>query len=139
MQQENLPLRIVSRPTGADVSIEAIARKGSLTEAVFLAMEVANVKDNVVCLELDIDPATFSKIRSGTRYFPMNKIGALMDLCGNDIPLRWLAHHRGYGLVRLKCELEKENEQLRSELEEQARKFEYFEEFMTIAQKGAGR
>ena len=135
MQQGKLPLAIHGRRSGELVSTEAISRRSTLTKAIIFSFEVASIPDNVVCLELDIDAATYSKIKSGTRNFPPDKLIEAMDLAGNEIPLQWLAHRRGYGLVRLQSELERENEELKQKLAEQSQKLEHFSEFLTLAKK----
>lgn len=56
-----------------------------------------------------------------TRHFPFEHLLQFMEAIDNEIPLRWLALKRGYGLVRLKSALELENDKLRRELEEKAR------------------
>jgi len=53
-----------------------------------------------------------------------------MEVCGNEIPLRWLALSRGYGLFRLKSEVELENERLKAELSAQEAKLATIMEFM---------
>ncbi len=39
-----------------------------------------------------------------------------MEICGNDIPLRWSAMRHGLGLVRLKSSLEKEIDKLQAQI-----------------------
>ena len=56
-----------------------------------------------------------------TRHFPFEHLIQFMDAIDNDIPLRWLALKRGFGLVRLKSAVELENEQLRLKLAEKER------------------
>jgi|GEM_PF-2749195 len=46
------------------------------------------------------------------------KLSALMDVCGNDAPLHWMLHQRGYDLHsirKLETETERENRRLREE------------------------
>lgn len=64
------------------------------------------------------------------RHFPPDKITELMNITQNNIPLRWLALSRGYGLYRLKSEVELENEQLKEELARQQGKLETIQEFL---------
>lgn len=40
-------------------------------------------------------------------HFPTDKLEQFMDLVGNEIPLQWLAHRRGKGLVLLLSEAER--------------------------------
>lgn len=108
-EQKMLDLRVVRQSDAPDVSDAVIKTKNCLTDAVFFSIEVAGLQPKAVCIDLLIDGATLSKIKSGTRHFPPDKIEPLMDITGNEIPLRWLALKRGYGLVRLQSEVEREN------------------------------
>ena len=135
MEQVRLGLAIHSRRNGDSIQIEDIARRDTLTKAIIFSFDVAGLNDATVCAELGIDAATYSKIKSGSRHFPPDKIPDAMDLAGNDIPLRWLAHKRGCGVFKLQSELERENEDLKRKLAEQSKKFEHFTEFLTIAKQ----
>lgn len=65
-----------------------------------------------------------------TRHFPFEHILQFMEAIDNDIPLRWLALKRGFGLVRLKSTLEIENERLKAELAEQQREMLVIKNFL---------
>lgn len=112
------------------ISIDAVRKRETLTQAVFFALDVANISDQRLSLELDIDPATISKIRKGSRFFPPDKIARVMELAGNHIPLMWLADHAGFGLVRLQTEVEKENLRLREEVLTLSRRLEVVSDFI---------
>lgn len=112
------------------VGIDTVRRKPSFTAAVFLGLELANITDQRLSLELEIDPATLSKIRNGSRFFPPDKIVRVMELCGNVVPLMWLADHCGYGLVRLQSEVERENLSLKAEMRELKNKLAVVTEFL---------
>lgn len=63
--------------------------------------------------------AQFSRWLSGTEGVQWPKFVALMDKCGNDAPLMWMLHQRGYDLHSLRrreSELERENRELRERL-----------------------
>lgn len=64
------------------------------------------------------------------RHFPFENITTFLDAIDNDIPLRWLALKRGFGLVRLKSSVEIENERLKRELEEKAREMDVIKAFL---------
>jgi hypothetical protein len=100
--------------------------------AIKLCAELAPVDDKVICLELKIDAGQWSRIKSGQAHFPDEKLTMLMDVCGNEVPLRWLALNRGYGLVRLKSALEAELESARQEIANLNVKLEHFEEFQSM-------
>lgn len=44
----------------------------------------------------------------GEGHFPVDKLNLLMEMCGNQSPLIWLAHSNGLGLVILKSEAERQ-------------------------------
>lgn len=72
-----------------------------------------------VYAELEIDAGHWSRILRGEAHFPVNKLHALMDLCGNEAPLQWLVHDRGYDIDSLRVrenELEQRNRELREEV-----------------------
>lgn len=129
--QDLLPLH-VKRKSTHEISDEVIARKPEFLDAIILCMHMAPVDRKVIPVELEIDNAQWSRIINGQAHFPPNKLSKLMDICGNEVPLRWLAMHRGYGLVRLQSELEKENEDLKLQILEQSKKLEHMKEFMTL-------
>lgn len=129
--QEPLPLKVV-REQKTDISDELIAGKGSLREAVKLCAELAPINDDVLCRELDIDPGQWTRIKNGQAHFPLEKYGDLMDVCGNEVPLRWLAQSRGYGLVRLKSAVEAELQAEREKTAALEMKLKHFEEFSQL-------
>ena len=130
-RQETLPLR-VPRVTGGDVTDETIRGRSGLLSAINLCIAVSGLQDNEVAAEIGMDEGQFSRCRKGTAHFPPDKIDVIEDVCGNEIPTRFKALSRGYGLVRLKSFLEEENEGLRSKLAEAELKLEHFKEFQTM-------
>jgi hypothetical protein len=68
---------------------------------------------------LKADKAQFSRWLSGAEGIVWSKFTALMDGCGNDAPLLWMLHARGYdlgSLRRVETELERQNRELRDEV-----------------------
>ncbi len=94
-----------------DVPLELVAKRKSLLGAINLCIDLSGLDDKEVVLSLGLDSGHFSHLRKGKGHFPPDKISALMDLCGNEAPLIWLAHTRGYGLVVLKSEAERRAEE----------------------------
>lgn len=127
--QGSLNLRVV-RPIVEALTDDQVLALPSLTAACFRCIDTSGLQDKVICLQLDIDAPVLSRARSGAANFPPDKIDALMDLCGNEVPLRWQALRRGYGMVRLKSAVEMENERLRAQLAESQKKLETITEFM---------
>jgi len=70
-------------------------------------------------MSLGIDAGHWTRISKGEAHFPQEKLNALMDFCGNEVPLIWLADRRGYELKPLMTSLEKENAELRAKIAEQ--------------------
>lgn len=98
---------------------EEVARKQSLGAAIELCAEVGGYTlDKTLQAELGVDKAQFSRWQSGTEGVTWPKFAKLMDLCGNDAPVLWMLHQRGYDLAsvrRRETTTERENRMLREE------------------------
>lgn len=96
-----------------------IARKQSLGGAIELCAELAGYElDKQLATDLKVDKAQFSRWTNGTEGVLWPKLSALMDRCGNDAPVLWMLHARGYDLHsirRVETELERQNRLLREE------------------------
>lgn len=108
---EQPELALSRRAVMQAVPIELVVNRKSMLSAINLCIDLSGLDDKEVHLALDIDAGHFSHLRKGNGHFPPDKIAALMDLCGNEAPLIWLAHSRGYGLVVLKSEAERRAEE----------------------------
>lgn len=110
-QQISLPVEV--RP-------EEVMRKQSLGAAIELCAELGGYTlDKSLQQELGVDKAQFSRWLSGTEGVQWSKFVSLMDKCGNDAPILWMLHQRGYDLHSLRrreSELERENRELRERL-----------------------
>ena len=110
MTQVSIPVTV--RP-------EEVARKHSLGAAIELCAELAGFGlDKELQTRLGVDKAQFSRWHSGAEGVCWPKFAKLMDTCGNDVPLLWMLHQRGYDLHsvrKLESEVEKQNRQLREE------------------------
>lgn len=85
------------------VNPEEVARKKSLGAAIELCAEVAGfAMDKELQQELEVDKAQFSRWLSGTEGIVWPKLERLMDRCGNDAPLFWMLHQRGYDLYGIR-------------------------------------
>lgn len=104
----------------AVVSPEEIAREKSLGGAIELCAKVGGFSlDKTLQQELEVDKAQFSRWQSGAEGIIWPKLSKLMDTCGNDAPLLWMLHARGYDLHsvrRTETETEKDNRKLREEV-----------------------
>ena len=96
-----------------------VAREKSLGAALELCAKAAGYAlDKELQLKLGVDKAQFSRWQSGEEGIKWPKFEALMDACGNDAPLLWMLHARGYDLYsirRQETEVERDNRRLREE------------------------
>lgn len=110
MTQLSLPVEI--RP-------EEVMRKQSLGKAIELCAEAAGFSlDKELQQTLGVDKGQFSRWLSEQEGVKWDKFSLLMDTCGNDAPLLWMLHNRGYDLYSLRkkeTETERENRILREE------------------------
>ncbi len=98
------------KPEMQRVDICSIDAQPSFTAAIRLCQQLSGLEDKEIVGKRGIVPdlAQWSRItRSGRHYFPQDKLNAFMDLCGNEVPLIWLARSRGYDLRPLETEMER--------------------------------
>lgn len=111
MNQLSLPVEV--RP-------EEVMRKQTLGGAIELCAELGGFTlDKSLQQELKVDKAQFSRWLSGQEGVQWAKFTELMDKCGNDAPVLWMLHQRGYDLNSLRrreSETERENRLLREEV-----------------------
>lgn len=94
-------LRLVRKAQQLDPSI--VTAQPSLLASIKLCVSLGGFEnEKPVAHRLEIDPGHWSRVMSGNAHFPTDKLGDLMDLCGNEAPLLWLVHHRGYDLGSLR-------------------------------------
>jgi hypothetical protein len=101
-----------------DVDAALVHRQSSLLAAIQLCLQAAGIADKEAHLALGIDAGHWSRMLRGDAHFPLHLLGPLMDMAGNEAPLEWLAHSRGYELRPLETELER---QVREEQERNAK------------------
>lgn len=101
------------------VTASEVAREQSLGGAIELCAKVAGFSlEKELQLALGVDKAQFSRWQSGTEGILWPKLTKLMDHCGNNAPLLWMAQDRGYDLHAMRMretETERENRELREE------------------------
>ena len=68
-----------------------------------------------------VDGTQLSRWRSGSEGIKWDKFLGLMDVCGNDAPLLWMLHQRGYDLHSLRKRETEYQKALREEREENQR------------------
>lgn len=93
MAQLGIPIEV----SEAQISIEK-----TLGAAIDLCAKVAGLEGKQVETDLKLDKAQWSRWKSGGEGIVWPKLVAVMDHCGNDAPLLWMNHFRGYDLATLR-------------------------------------
>jgi len=104
-----------------EVTPTEVARKSSLGGAISLCAEAAGLEPKTLQAELKLDKAQWSRWESGQEGVIWPKLEAVMDRCGNDAPLLWMLHARGYDLASLRKRETETERALRTAKEELAR------------------
>lgn len=114
---------MVVNPTQISIPVEVrpeeVMRKQSLGSAIELCIELVDKEEKQIQSDLGVDKGQFSRWKSGQEGIVWAKFVKLMDTCGNDAPLLWMLHQRGYDLYSLRrkeTETERENRLLREEV-----------------------
>lgn len=102
----------------SDVTSQEVSRETSLGGAIALCARAAGLEPKEIQHKLKTDKAQWSRWESGAEGIVWHKFVALMDLCGNEAPLLWMDHMRGFDLASMRKrenETERENRLLREE------------------------
>lgn len=116
---------------GLDFSL--INKQPDFLSAINLCVDLSGIPDDSIHEHLGIAQAQWSRIRKGNAHFPPNKLEALMDYCGNEVPLVWLAIKRHYELIPTLSAMEKRIAEKDALIAEQNIKIKHFEEFMKMS------
>lgn len=103
---------IAQRPEMQAISPALIARQPSMTSALQLCKTLSGLDDKAFIGHGGIvkDSAQWSRIMSaGQHNFPQDELNKFMDKAGNEAPLLWLVHSRGYDIASMR-KLESETE-----------------------------
>lgn len=107
-----------------EVPLAEVVRKATLGKAIEYCAELAGYDygkelERALCDRgVKCDDTQLSRWKKGEEGIKVEKFFGLMDVCGNDAPLLWLLHARGYDLAsvrRRETELQRENRLLREE------------------------
>lgn len=101
-----------------DVSASEIAREKTLGGSIGLCIKAAGYEPKEVQAALKLDKGQWSRWESGQEGVVWPKLVSVMDYCGNNSPVLWMAYDRGYDLSRMvkrESEIERQNRMLREE------------------------
>lgn len=102
-----------------EMDLDAVKRQKSLGAAIALCAGFAGFDlDKQLSSRLHVDKSQLSRWQSGTEGIMWPKLDMVMAVCGNDAPVLWQLHQRGYdlhSLRKLESETQRENRLLREE------------------------
>ena len=98
-----------------------VAREKSLGGAIDLCAKAAGFEfDKQLSVALGVDKGQFSRWSSGAEGIKWPSLTRLMDHCGNDAPLLWMNHVRGWDLHAMRHRESETERRLRLAQEENA-------------------
>lgn len=109
-----------------EVPLSEVVRKPSLGKAIEYCAELAgyaydkSLEDALKRAGVSVDNTQLTRWRQGGEGIKWEKFSGLMDVCGNDAPLMWMNHARGWdvgSMRRRETEIQRENRLLREENE----------------------
>lgn len=125
-----LELPIAPRCIQVRIAAEIIAAQPTKLAAIKLCIQASGLNDKTIGAALDIDSGHMARMLNGQAGFPNNKEHALMDLCGNEIPLEWDAMKRGKELKPLLSTVEQQLQAERAARLEAERQLEIIKRFV---------
>lgn len=111
-------MALVQSQIPVDVPAADVRRQADLGSAIALCMSLGGKSHKVVEGDLELASGQLTRWISGQEGIKWERLDALMTLCGNDAPILWMVHRRGWDLHamrRLETETERENRLLREE------------------------
>jgi hypothetical protein len=135
LADHQLPLRLARTTQVVDPSI--VIAQPTMLHAIKLCITLGGFEsEKQVYGALDIDAGHWSRITRGDAHFPVDRLSALMTLCGNEAPLIWLAHARGYDPASLR-KLETDTERRLREAQELVLQLQHDKRVLTEALRGS--
>jgi hypothetical protein len=126
------PLGLTFRMDAYPVDRDVITALPSFNRAMDLSqslIKAENAKD--LARKLGIDSGAFSCKQNGSKPWNVVEVQRSMELGQNLIPIAWLAHRYGHGLVMLETEAERRERAMREGLAERDAKIAYLEGLVT--------
>lgn len=122
----------------ARVTPEEIARKRDWSQAISLCAELRGYNlDKQAHADIEIDKARWSRIKAGTEGIKWSQLEAFMDKMGNDAPVLWMLHQRGYDLHSIRKRETEYQREIR-ELQESAAEKDKEIQILQRALRGGG-
>lgn len=103
-----------------EVDAREVARKQSFGASIELCAELADLDPKQIQLDLKLDKSQWSRWAHGGEGIVWPKLASVMDLCGNDAPVLWMVHQRGWDLNAMRRRETELERQLRESREENA-------------------
>src|SRR3546814_9006547 len=79
-----------------DIDLSVLPTIRSLNHAIAKCAELVGSIDKTFAIDTGIDSPTWARIKQGEAGIKGEFLDVLMDACGNELPLLWLLHSRGY-------------------------------------------
>lgn len=107
-----------------EVPLTEVMRKQTLGKAIEYCAELAGysydktLEDALKKAGVSVDNTQLTRWKQGGEGIKWEKFVGLMDVCGNNAPLLWMLHQRGYDLNSVRpreTESQRENRLLREE------------------------
>lgn len=115
-------LGLARDPHRVHVPIELIRSKKKKGAAFTLACDTSGLEDKEIGGALNIDPGTFSRIKSGTNTLDNDRIDEFNKVVGNRVYSEWLAYQVGCALVMIQSEAERRANEAEQALAEERAK-----------------
>jgi hypothetical protein len=99
-----MQFEITARPPMMAVDLTMIAKQATMTKALQLCQTLSGKDDAQFYGSGGIveGQAQWSRIMGPSNHnFPHEKLNLFMDKCGNEAPMLWLLHSRGYDINKL--------------------------------------
>ena len=109
-------LSLARSPHRVHVPVELIRSKKTKGAAFTLACDTSGLEDKEIGGSLNIDPGTFSRLKSGTNTLDNDRIKEFNVVVGNRIYSEWLAYQVDCTLVMIQSEAERRAAQAEQEL-----------------------